>query len=450
MNYYNEFDPYAAEWLRGLIRAGRIPFGVVDTRSIEDVRPDELAPYTQCHFFAGIAGWSLALELAGVDPTTPLWTGSCPCQPFSAAGAGAGFADERHLWPAFEWLISQCRPAIVLGEQVASKAVDPWLDLVRDDLEALGYAFGATAFPSASVGAPHIRDRTYWVGYADNAGPQGHAGNGGATGRQGPRGSAAAAGVSVRLADTTSQRRFGRRSSETSVEPATIERSERLRDAGAERTSPTNGFWRDADWLACRDDKWRPVEPSAQQVVDGLSAGVGCLRANRKEAEVLINASVTEALAAEALRQMREGYGAETIWLSLGRRIGFPQATVLFAAMCQHSRELGAIVHSEAARGAQVGQAELRALRQGRETSRAPQRREFPEQLLEQSRDLVSELSQASPRFGAAVIALSGHSGGPLAHKVASRVGRLRAYGNAINPHQAAEFIRAALPYHQE
>lgn len=164
--YYNEIDPYAAEWLRNLIAAGHIAPGVVDTRSIEDVHPADLQDFTQCHFFAGIGVWSLALRRAAWPDDRPVWTGSCPCQPFSAAGQGAGFADERHLWPAFGHLIAQCKPAVVIGEQVASKDVDVWIDLVHADLEAMGYAFGSVPFPSAGIGAPHIRDRNYWVAHA--------------------------------------------------------------------------------------------------------------------------------------------------------------------------------------------------------------------------------------------------------------------------------------------
>jgi len=174
--YYNEIDPYAAQWLRNLIAAGHIAPGDVDERSIEDVRPDDLRGYTQCHFFAGIGVWSYALRLAGWPDDRSVWTGSCPCQPFSAAGKGLGFDDERHLWPAWHWLIKEQRPPVIFGEQVASKDADPWIDLVQDDLEALGYAVGAVPFPSAGVGAPHIRDRLYWVARTADTNSQGLSG----------------------------------------------------------------------------------------------------------------------------------------------------------------------------------------------------------------------------------------------------------------------------------
>ena len=165
--YYNEFDPYAAQWLRNLIAAGHIAPGDVDERSILEVTADDLRGYEQCHFFAGIGGWSAALRLAGWPDDRPVWTGSCPCQPFSTAGKQRGSEDERHLWPTFFRLINERRPATVFGEQVAGASGLAWLDHVLADLEGAGYAAGAAALPACSVGADHKRERLYWSAHSE-------------------------------------------------------------------------------------------------------------------------------------------------------------------------------------------------------------------------------------------------------------------------------------------
>lgn len=165
--YYNEFDPYAAEWLRNLIKRGLIADGDVDDRSIQDVAAADLHGYAQCHFFAGIGGWSYALRLAGWPDDREVWTGSCPCQPYSVASVGHGGAkgqdDERHLWPDFFRLIRDCRPAAVFGEQVKSAIGWGWLDEVCSDLEGEGYACGAAVLRAIAYGARHERPRLYWV-----------------------------------------------------------------------------------------------------------------------------------------------------------------------------------------------------------------------------------------------------------------------------------------------
>lgn len=165
-SFYNEFDPNAARWMRELIKAGQISQGEVDERSIKQLRGIDTDGFVRQHYFAGIGGWDLALNLAGWPRDRQVWTGSCPCQPFSSAGKRKGIEDDRHLWPEFLRLIAERRPAIVFGEQVASKDGRVWLTGVRSDLEALGYAVGAADLCSAGVGAPNIRQRLYWVAYA--------------------------------------------------------------------------------------------------------------------------------------------------------------------------------------------------------------------------------------------------------------------------------------------
>lgn len=162
--YYNEIDPYAAQWLRNLIAGGEIAAGDVDERSIVDVKADDLKGYGQCHFFAGIGGWPYALRLAAWQDGRPVWTGSCPCQPFSVGGKRKGTTDERHLWPEWFRLIRECQPAIIFGEQVASASV--WLDGVYDDLERENYAVGSAVLPACAVDAPHRRDRLWFVAHS--------------------------------------------------------------------------------------------------------------------------------------------------------------------------------------------------------------------------------------------------------------------------------------------
>lgn len=167
MNFYNENDPKAAEWLRELIKANLIAPGIVDERSIAEIKADELKDYTQCHFFAGIGGWPLAFRLAGWPDGEPGDTGSCPCQPFSGAGKQLGESDERHLWPHFREIIRVRKPPIVFGEQVASALGRQWLAGVFSDLEGMAYNRAAADLCAAGVGAPHIRQRLYWMAVSD-------------------------------------------------------------------------------------------------------------------------------------------------------------------------------------------------------------------------------------------------------------------------------------------
>jgi DNA (cytosine-5)-methyltransferase 1 len=306
--YYNEIDPEAAQWLRNLIAAGHIAPGEVDERSIEDVHPNDLKPFTQCHFFAGIGGWPLAFRRAGWPDDRPAWSGSCPCQPYSQAGKGGGFDDERHLWPAFQWLIQHRDPVIVVGEQVASSDALPWLDLVQDDLEGMGYAFGAIAGPASGYGAPHIRDRLYWLADANHARLEGWRGAAERANQlaAGPRSMAGALADAVGNQPDWPGEARGGRSEHPNLRPAgaladadsgQCQRRTVIsrpvsdgKDAGRSQgvcvpepcgdtggAGPVNGFWSDADWILCRDRKWRPIEPGSFPLAYGLPLGMGRL-----------------------------------------------------------------------------------------------------------------------------------------------------------------------------
>jgi len=294
--FYNEPDPYAAAWLRNLIAAGHIAPGIVDERPIQEIEAWELVGFTQCHFFAGIGVWSHALRRAGWPDDQPIWTGSCPCQPFSAAGQRKGISDERHLWPTWFKLIDQCKPPIVVGEQVASKDGLGWLDLVSTDLETSDYAVAAADLCAAGFGGAHIRQRLYFVGLADalrngtgsitgngncpQAAPQGidrnSPGTGIANGNNDPTSG---------LADDDCTRSFprdgnGATSRQGNSTPSTSSNGE-SRNLCDQRQIAKR--WLDADWLLCRnpvgEPSWRPVEPGTFPLDNAVAGRMGLLRA---------------------------------------------------------------------------------------------------------------------------------------------------------------------------
>ncbi len=272
---YNEIDPYAAQWLRNLIKRGHIAPGVVDTRDIRDLSPNDLKQYTQLHFFAGIGGWSLALRAAGWPDDRPVWTGSCPCQPFSNSGQQKAFDDDRHLWPVWFELIKALKPATLFGEQVAAKAALDWFDLVSTDLESAGYTIGAADLCAAGFAAPHIRQRLWFgamrrVAHTDGAFGDGELSDTTAilqATESAPADQPARSGNDIGLGDAHSTRSQGRARKHRADQRA-------AGAAGLDRCP-----WQEPEWIWSRDGRWRPVEPGLRPLAHGIPGRVGRLRA---------------------------------------------------------------------------------------------------------------------------------------------------------------------------
>ncbi len=323
---YNELGPFAADWLEGLIKAGRISHGTVDRRSIRDLGPGDVSGSRTTHLFAGIGGWDLALRLAGWPSDRPVWTGSCPCQPFSNAGKRMGTADDRHLWPEMRRLVELGRPPVVLGEQVASKAGRQWLAGVRADLEALGYAVGAADLCAPGVGAPHLRQRLYWVAVAAGQRLHGSQGPAGPLGRPGAQDGGGAGGME--FSDDGRREEQPERDGELeqdaadgaarwpdadgsglglgNPEPAGLEgRGPGVRgepgDGSDRLPSPEAGFWGEHVWLPCADGKARRLKPGLEPLVAGLPGRVGLLRGYGN--------AIVPPLAAEFVRAVLEVIG---------------------------------------------------------------------------------------------------------------------------------------------
>ena len=309
--YYNEFDPKAAAWLRELIKQGLIANVDVDERSIVDVQPSDVRDYDQCHWFAGIGGWSYALRLAGISDGEPLWTASLPCQPFSVAGKGLGKDDERHLLPHFIELVRQSKPKRIFGEQVEGAVRHGWLDDLQAAMEAEGYAVGAAVLGAHSVGSYHQRQRLYWVADSGSTGSQRHGrfveiaiqagreraqrhvgegseldwmadpSNGRCESFQNQRSSElfnSANGAKKQKPDIspvrTSSSLRGKGFGMGNADSNGCESRSKTAEAARHWSSADATGWTNPDWLECRDNKFRPIESGLEPLVNGISKGV--------------------------------------------------------------------------------------------------------------------------------------------------------------------------------
>lgn len=275
--FYNEIEPYPVQWLQNLIEGGHIMEGQINDQSITKITPQDVAGYTRCHFFAGIGGWDYALQLANWPADRPVWTGSCPCQPFSIAGKQKGVDDERHLWPVWYELIKQCLPPVIFGEQVASPAGRTWLNGVFTDLEALGYACAGADLCAAGVGAPHIRQRLFWVAHT-----HGHRSQGGCdeepTSRSHGKETTKRSSVQPEFEGLCSGGGVGHTHGAGSQ--GWNLRPDQPETGGELPVEPRSiDFWGDFDAIPCADQKARRIESGTFPLAHGVPARVGKLSA---------------------------------------------------------------------------------------------------------------------------------------------------------------------------
>ncbi len=208
---------------------------------------------------------STSCRMAG-RPTSLDWL--MPLPAFQRAGRGDGFADQRHLWPAWFHLIKECRPEHVFGEQVAAAVGHQWLDLVQSDMEGQGYRVGAAVLGAHSVGAPHIRQRLWFVADADGRNACAERQQRSGEQRQQPED-----GLASELGNSIGSRLEGLAGDGDNREEPGRQRAQ------PDGSTATAGFWSDCDWLPCRDGKARPVEPCSFPLAHGIPARVVRLRA---------------------------------------------------------------------------------------------------------------------------------------------------------------------------
>lgn len=452
MIYYNENDPTNVWWLRELIKQRVIPAGNVDGRDIQEIRPYELARYHQQHFFAGIGGWAFALRLAGWPEDRPVRTGSCPCQPFSQSGKRLGQNDKRHLWPVFRDLITFGESTVTFGEQVASPLGREWLAGVRTDLEGLGYEVGAADLCAACVGAPHIRQRLYWVAkplrsnvlFRSEAKQQAKSVGRSTACRLGQHGDTALpAGGNVWLGDSDSERRQIRAGHSGND-------AEEIRTERGQATVQT-GAWSNYAIVQCSDGKARRFEPGSQCLADGLSKSLAD-RWNESfeniKKEIIVYAESKKTRPGEVLLALQESLNPHFLQWCAGGSVCFQTEAVLFTALCELSRELGSVTNSQTPGSTQELWFNMPGVRQSKKSSGSSCGPGFSEQCTGQLGDIVRELSQEVAPIAGDIAPMIIHSF-PLSRTVPGRVGLLRGYGNAIVPQLAAEFIRASLETHK-
>jgi len=319
-------------------------------------------------------------------------TGGFPCQPFSAAGARRGTADDRYLWPEMLRVIQLAKPTWVIAENV--RGITNWnegvvFEKVCADLEASGYQVQSFIVPAVAVNAPHRRDRVWFV--AHRAGGR----------RQwGGAGTAAQEGL-----------------------PA---------EPGATGQLPRRPEGQDS-W----DEPWPEVAARICSVYDGISNWL-----DESISKGVLDGSPSKRLTRQDLRTLWEALQSPQVWEAFGRCYKVSKPEVLLKALRELSERGWPLkLHEE---GSSPTREFVREVWDDYEARRTPRGRGYYEQLAKQHQDTLPQLpyetalalAEAWHRVRFAQAIYDSEATETLSQSQ-HRKAQLKAYGNAIVPQVA-------------
>jgi DNA (cytosine-5)-methyltransferase 1 len=451
---------------------------------------DDKQSLNELHLFAGAGGGIIASELLGhrtvcavefneyarnvlvarqndgTFPAFPIWddvrtfdgkpwrgivdivSGGFPCQDVSVAGKGAGLDGERSgLWSEFARIIGEVRPRYAFIEN-SPMLTNRGLDRVLCDLASMGYDAEWCVLSAADVGAPHLRERVWILGYANSNSQStiakhdetsgmpimGNPNNNGQAAAEVNRGitSGGDSGEAGQVEASESTRSSEQYAELANTDGTHGERNERAERSEQERTIAIKSSW----WKA---------EPELGGKINGMARGHD-LSKSISRCKIMFwlvgFCDDYERCVSEVLRVLRCGNAQEAIRVKTGRFFSIPEAAILFAELCEYqNRPDKARIFMESA---EILEGELRGLQGNKIPSRASHRSGYKKQPTGQYSDIVQILSQ--------FFALDGKESWEdcswenaiprVADGVAYRSHRLTAIGNGQVPQCAATAFR--------